>query len=279
DFNADKRVGAFVQDIMDMSLKTDKARDILDFAAKRYIERNGIRDDKGRLSAIIIQARMSSSRFPGKVMSLLGGMPLVEYVYRRCNTCGADNVVVATSEDISDDAVYDHCRANRIPVFRGSLDNVLERYIRAAGSVNAEYIVRVCADTPFVDTALVNTLLKTLIAEKLDYASLERSTCASGFYSEALTAEALKKAAGKTKEKEDLEHVTKYITSHPQEFSVKFINAGLNPEFVHEIRLTIDHPGDLKRANAIVGELADPLAFTSKEVLEAVRNKMIGLMA
>ncbi|MDD5072701.1 MAG: NTP transferase domain-containing protein [Candidatus Omnitrophica bacterium] len=279
DFNADKRLGRFIQDVMEMSLKTGNSREILDFAAKRYIDKNGIGDDKGRSSAIIIQARMSSSRFPGKVMSLLGGVPLVEYVYRRCKTCAVDNVLVATSEDTSDDTVYDHCRSGKIPVFRGSLDNVLERYIRAAGSVNAGYVVRVCADTPFVDTALVNTLLKALIAEKLDYASLERSTCASGFYSEAVTAEALEKAAMRTREKEDLEHVTKYITSHPQEFSAKFIDAGLNPEFLHGIRLTIDQPGDLKRANAIVSELVDPLAFTSKEVLETVRNKTIGLMA
>lgn len=227
-------------------------------------------------SAVIIQARMSSERLPGKSMSLLGGIPLVEHVYKRCRGCLADMVIVATSNDPSDDMIHDHCVSRKIPVFRGSLDNVLERYIMAADSVLATHIVRVCADTPFVDTALIDKILKVLITENLDYVSLARPTCASCFYSEAMTLNALKRVAELADNKDDLEHVTKYITAHPDKFLTRFIDAGLNPAFMRDVRLTVDHPGDLEAANAIVGDLGDPIIFTSKEVMDVIANRMIG---
>lgn len=204
---------------------------------------------------------------------------MVEYIYRRCSACAVGNVIVATSEDTSDDAAYDHCRANKIPVFRGSMDNVLERYISAAGSVNVAYIIRVCADTPFVDIALAETFLKTLIEERLDYVSVDRKKCASAFYSEAFRSDALKRSAAATKDKEDLEHVTKYMISHPGEFAIRLIDVALNPEFMHGVKLTVDYPGDLERVNAVLRELDDPVRFTSKEILDIVKQKLPGRVA
>ncbi|UCC95884.1 MAG: hypothetical protein JSW40_03825 [Candidatus Omnitrophota bacterium] len=222
---------------------------------------------------IVIQARMSSSRFPGKMMTKLSGMPLVEYVYRRCERSSLGRVVVATSDDISDDALYDYCKNNDIFVMRGSLHNVLERYIQVADSLNAEYIVRVCADTPLVDISLMRVLLKVLIEEKLDFASLDGQTCASGFLSEVIATQTLKKVVGLTHVAEDLEHVTRFIIKNEKSFSVKRIKADLNPEFIRDIRLTIDYPEDIKKVSAIIDALSDKFLFTSEEVLEVVRRK------
>lgn len=221
--------------------------------------------------AIIIQARMSSRRFPGKMMSRVSGLPLVHYLYKRCAGSSVKKIMVATSEDRSDDVLYDYCVKNNIPVVRGSLDNVLERYIKASDLAGAHYIARVCGDTPFFDLSLLELALETLIDEGLDYVSLDRLTCAAGFYSEALTVAALKKAAMMTDDKESLEHVTKYIIDNKDRFRTKFLNADLNPEFVKGLRLTVDYPEDIVSSGNILRNLKDGLSFTSAEVLEAAR--------
>jgi len=82
---------------------------------------------------------MSSDRFPGKMLEELGGVPLVEYVYRRCGTSNAADVIVATSADPSDDRLYSYCADRGIGIMRGSLDNVLARYIEAAEGAGARF--------------------------------------------------------------------------------------------------------------------------------------------
>ncbi|MDD2673100.1 MAG: NTP transferase domain-containing protein [Candidatus Omnitrophica bacterium] len=223
--------------------------------------------------AIIIQARMSSRRFPKKTISRLAGMPLIEYIYRRCKSSSIGNILVATSHDKSDNELYVYCRDNNIPVMRGSLDNVLERYVLAADSIGADYIARVCGDTPLVDISLMESMLNALIEDKLDYISPDRETCASGFYSEAVALRALKKAAKSTNVKEDLEHVTRFIIENKDEFLTRFIDAELNPESARQTRLTVDFPEDLPMVSSIIGELQDKFAFTSRDVLNILRNR------
>jgi len=230
-------------------------------------------NQKENNSAVIIQARMSSIRFPGKMMSHISGMPLVEYAYKRCRKSSVKNILIATSEDKSDDVLYDHCKKNNIRIIRGSLDNVLQRYIQAAEFVGTEYIIRVSGDTPFVDVSLIDMLVKLLVDEKLEYVSLNRPSCASGFYSEAVTLQALKRVAGLTQDKEDLQHVTKFIIDSRDKFLTRFLDVDLNPAFVKKVRLTVDYPEDIQRANTIVNQLTNGFSFTSKEILNIVGEK------
>ena len=223
--------------------------------------------------AVIIQARMSSDRFPGKMMSKIAGTPLIEYVYKRCLESSTDKVLIATSNHKSDDVLYDYCIKKGMPVMRGSLDDVLERYIRAAESVGVDYIARICGDTPFVDISLVDEMLKTLIDKKIDYVTINRQTCESGFLSEAVTLKALKKADTLTSTVEDREHVTKFILNGNTIFSTQFLDVELNSSTNKKKRLTIDYPEDIQRANSIIDELNDKVAFTSREILEIVNNK------
>lgn len=216
---------------------------------------------------------MSSARFPGKMLSLISGFPLIEYIYRRCRLSAMNNIIMATSDDASDDVLYSFCIKRNIPVMRAELHNVLRRYIRAAELMHAQYTIRVCGDTPFVDISLVDILLKTLINEKRDYVSFNTNTCAAGFYSEAVTLEALKKTEASTTAKENLEHVTKFIIEHPELFSTKFIDTDLNPDFVKATRLTIDYPEDIQTANILLEDLTDKFSFSSRDILEAVRRK------
>lgn len=220
---------------------------------------------------IIIQARMSSDRFPGKMLAQLSGGPLIKYVYGRCRRSKAKKVLVATSDDGSDDILYEYCRKNKIPAVRGALNNVIDRYVRAAESENVEYICRVCGDTPFVDTALIDLLFDTLIGKKLDYAAPDRQACAPGFYSETFTLKALKKVLGMTRSPEDLEHVTKYILDNSGRFAMELIDAGLNPEFAKKVRFTIDYPEDIKTGNEIAAKLSGDYSFSSGDILKIVK--------
>lgn len=221
---------------------------------------------------VIIQARMSSERFPGKMLALISGRPLIEYVYGRCKQSKAEKVLVATSSDSSDDVLYEYCKKNNIPAMRGDLDNVVKRYDQAAGSHGLKYICRVCGDTPFVDTSLIDSLFGILAGKKLDYAAPDRQTCASGFYSETFTASALKKVLKTTKSSEDLEHVTKYMLDNKDKFAVELVNAELNPEFMSKVRFTVDYPEDIKVANEIASRLPDDYSFGSSDILKIVKS-------
>lgn len=221
---------------------------------------------------IIIQARMSSSRFPGKMLASIAEKPLVEYVYRRCRSSKIKNLILATSDASSDDPIYEYCTGHNIPIVRGDLNNVLTRYIKAAESQGVEYICRVCGDTPFVDTSLMELSLKELISQRLDYVAPDRNTCASGFYVETVTLAALKKIAAMTKDDRDLEHVTKYILDNRGDFSIKLVDANLNPDILKDTRFTIDYPEDMILGNRIAARLADDYSFTSQDVIEIIKS-------
>ena len=231
--------------------------------------------DPSNSAAIILQARMDSKRFHGKMMCNLAGIPLIEYVYRRCRLSSIKRVLIATSYESSDNILYNYCKENNITIVRGNLNNVLERYIRTAEMIGALYIVRVCGDTPFVDISLMEELLNLLINEKLDYVSLNRQTCAFGFYSEAVSLSAIKKAYTSTKNSDDLEHVTKFILDNKERFLTKFIDMDLNPDFIKNVRLTIDFPEDIQVANYIIDELLNKYSFTSYDILNTVKRKVL----
>lgn len=220
---------------------------------------------------IIIQARLSSQRFPGKMLRQLGGTPLAEFVYERCRLAGLATVAIATSDRASDDALASHCRSRGIPVIRGPLDDVLGRYIDAAHRLKLSRVVRVCGDTPLVDIARLKTIAQTLSDTGFDYVSFDRSRCLSAFYSEAVTVETLQRARSETEDPACLEHVTKHLLDHPERFSVKLLDPGLLPEHARDVRLTVDFPEDLARVESIVARLPDPLRFSSEDVLSLLR--------
>lgn len=225
------------------------------------------------IKTIIVQARMSSSRFPRKMLELLSGMPLIQFVCKRLSRISQTGFLVAMSDERSDDDLALFCQESGFPVFRGSLDDVLNRCIQAAKSKKASYIVRVCGDTPLIDVSLLDTILKLLIKENLDYVAPDRATCASGFYSEAVTLSALERVALGSVDKNDREHVTRFIVNNPSSFKVKFVSTTLFPEFIRDEHLTIDHPKDLTRVNEIVHSLPNPLEFSSADIL-AVLHKL-----
>ena len=121
---------------------------------------------------VIIQARMSSSRLPGKVLLPVGGKPMILYQLERVNRCTkADHITVATSSNPEDDVIESVVKANGFSVFRGSLDDVLERFYRCSIFEKADTVVRLTGDCPLIDPALVDELIDEFYRGEWDYLS------------------------------------------------------------------------------------------------------------
>ena len=216
---------------------------------------------------ILIQARLSSSRFPGKMLKNLGEIPLVHYVFNRCKVSSrADLVAVITSTENSDDPLYEYCRNYDIPVFRGDLENVLNRYIQAANHFEVDLICRVCGDSPFVDIVYIDKILQGMVVDKREYMSVMGSF--NGFISEAVSLKTLLNVQKLTNSYSDLEHVTKYIRKNINMFNHKILDMQLMPEKLHNITLTIDYEKDLELANLIIKNGLKGFNFTSQEVIK-----------
>lgn len=231
---------------------------------------------------LIIQARTSSSRFPRKMFAEIGGMPLFEFVYRRCLLAETIDpprrVVLATSDDPSDDKLAMSAIKKGFEVFRGSLNDVLNRFIACAEKYKADEIIRLCGDSPLVDVDLMNRLCKIRRAENLDYAAPRNGTFIPAFDSEVITLEALKKVDKNTKKAEDHEHVTLFIRKNPESFNCCFFDAGLMRSGLEKIHLTVDYEKDLELNNMIFKKLPEKykkdLNFTSKMILDILENSM-----
>ena len=153
----------------------------------------------------IIQARMGSSRLPGKTLKLLAGKPSLWHVVKRCNASKlADLVVVATTKDKSDNQIEKFCKKYKIPCHRGSVDNVLERYYGAAKRYRLSIIARVTADCPLIDPITIDRVFKAHKTPKCDYVSNVvpgTRTFPRGLDIEVFSFSALKKAHDEAKEK------------------------------------------------------------------------------
>lgn len=205
----------------------------------------------------IVQARMGSTRLPGKVMKPIAGKPLLWHVVHRLKRCRTlDAIAIATSTNPRDDAIESFGREEGIEVVRGPEDNVLERFALAAEKTDAGIIVRVSSDTPFLDAEFVDHLVTALIAQDGDYVQVEAGTpCAHDgvdpFSRRALN-KLMQEAAGDPVARE---HVSGYFKLHPD--FVRIVHADPDPRLAHEpARLTVDTPDDLAFIEALHERLA-----------------------
>ena len=120
----------------------------------------------------IIQARMGSTRLPGKVLRDIGGASMLARVVSRARQSKLlDEVLVATTTEPLDEPIVSACQKLGIPVFRGNQEDVLDRYYRAAGAYQAEAVVRITSDCPLIDPEIVDRIVGSFLAERPDYAS------------------------------------------------------------------------------------------------------------
>ena len=230
----------------------------------------------GRTVAII-QARMGSTRLPGKVLRTLGNRSVLAHVIGRVRACALiDATVVATTTSRTDDPVAAEAGAHGAAVFRGSEEDVLSRYLDAANEADATNIVRITSDCPLVDSEILCRMVALFIEKsdastKLDYLSnsLGRTTFPRGLDVEVFSREALSRANALAKDAWDREHVTPYIYSHPEQFRLEGFQQDVDQS---KYRLTLDTEEDWALLAAIYETLGTGgKAFSTREVIDFLR--------
>jgi spore coat polysaccharide biosynthesis protein SpsF len=222
----------------------------------------------------ILQARMTSSRLPGKVMAPVLGEPMIgRQAERLRRSKRIDALVVATSTDPSDDPLAAYCESIGLSVFRGPLDDVLERYRAAlAPHPEATAVVRLTADCPLTDPDLIDQVIDHHHAVGADYTSntLGTRTYPHGLDAEVIKPDALVDAAERAMDPYEREHVTPYIYRRPEAYKLAGVQ---RHDSWAELRWTVDLPEDLAFVREVYAKLYpfDP-AFTSEAIAALAVN-------
>jgi spore coat polysaccharide biosynthesis protein SpsF len=197
----------------------------------------------------IIQARMGSTRLPGKVMVDLGGRPLLDRVVARARASArVDDVVIATSDLPADDAIASHAQTIGAGVFRGSAHDVLDRYRGAAAAARASVVVRLTADCPLLDPDVIDAVVAALDGGT-DYASNTHvRSFPRGLDVEALHADTLTRVARVATSAAAREHVTAFVMERPDLFVTRQV---VSEQDDSDLRVTVDTPADLAVVRAI----------------------------
>lgn len=218
----------------------------------------------------VVQARMGSSRLPGKVLAPLGGRPMLRFMLDRLAPLDLAHLVVATSTHARDDAVAREAASAGVAVVRGSEHDVLDRMRSALDAHPADTVVRLTGDCPLVDPALVSAAIALHCETGADYTSnvLPR-TFPKGLDVEVMSAGALLEAALEATDPPEREHVTPFLYRHPERFRLANLWC---PEDLGEERWTVDTPEDLEFVRDVVDQIgADRLAW--QDILDRIGRR------
>lgn len=216
----------------------------------------------------IIQARMGSARLPGKTLAPIVGKPLLVHVIERAKASPElTDLVVATTVQPEDLAIAEVAAGLGVSVYRGSAEDVLDRFHEAARQSRADVVVRLTADDPFKDPEVISLVVRALMNDHtLDYVSNTLDpTFPEGLDVEALTTDALEQAQRHARLPSEREHVTPFIWQHPERFRVA--NIRHDPDLSH-LRWTIDYEEDLDFAREVYARLYRGNVFVMRDVLQ-----------
>ena len=220
----------------------------------------------------IVQARMGSSRLPGKSLAEIEGKPMLWHVVERVRRARRiDRVVVATSTQPADNAIAEMCRAHNIVCYRGSENDVLDRYYHAARAEKAARVVRITADCPLIDPDALDRVVDRFARGDLDYASNAMvRTYPDGLDTEVFSFAALERAWHEASKASEREHVTPYLRSE------KFRTANVVSDSLYpcqHYRWTVDEAEDLEFVRGVYKALREKPEFGMKDVVELLRDK------
>jgi spore coat polysaccharide biosynthesis protein SpsF len=219
----------------------------------------------------VVQARMGSTRLPGKVMKPLRGCPVLEHVVRRVSQAKRiDGVVVATTLLPEDHRVEELAGALGADVVRGSVDDVLSRYCLAARASAADHVVRITADCPCSDPAVIDRVVAEHLSSGADYTSnVHPRSFPHGLDLEAVRVEALETAAREARTSAEREHVMPFIWSRPDRFRLHNV-AARREEREPGLRITLDTADDYVMLQALFDLLGN--GFSAADVVAAARR-------
>lgn len=214
----------------------------------------------------IVQARMGSERLPHKVLKPIIGKPMILHVLDRLSKCKTiDSIILATSIDVANDPLVECVKEAGYKVFRGSEENVLQRFVDVTQQFGGDTIVRVTGDCPLIDPTIVDRVIDRFENETIDYLRLDvPQTFIRGFDVEVFSYEALLKTHKQAHEQKYLEHVTYYIYTHQDDFRVD-VEQG-DTFYNKNYRLCVDNKNDLELVVKIFEHFNDPFVSAKKVV-------------
>lgn len=211
----------------------------------------------------IIQARMGSERLPGKVMREINGKPMISYTLNSLKKSKyIDDIVLATSTLEINDTLAEYAESNNFNVFRGSEDNVLERFKLASDKYSGDIIIRVTGDCPLINPVILDNVVTKFLMYDYDYVRLDiPNTFQRGFDVEVFSKKALDKVYDLVCSEDNInkkeyepfrEHVTFYIYNHREEFKVGFVEGEGEYYENKDINLSVDTQEDFDRVRKII---------------------------
>ncbi|MBI5223485.1 aminotransferase class III-fold pyridoxal phosphate-dependent enzyme [Candidatus Micrarchaeota archaeon] len=227
---------------------------------------------------VILQARMSSTRLPGKTLSHILGKPMLWHVIQRLKKSKkANKLVVATTINRTDDPIEQLCKTENIVCFRGSENDVLDRYVQAIRTFGGDVVVRVTADCPLLDADVMDLVIDDFLKGGADFVSnIFPPTYPDGLDVEVCSRSTLEKAHKEAKLSSEREHVMPYIWKNKDIFTQRNVT---NPDGdFSKMRWTVDTPEDLEFVRAVyesLGSKGQTHDFTTKDILEIIRDSDI----
>ena len=224
----------------------------------------------------IVEARMASSRLPGKMLMVIDGKPSLQILTERLQRVpGLSGITVATTENASDDPLEDLCNKLKIGCFRGSVEDVLQRVLGAARTSGADVIVEITGDCTFLDPDIVEESIDAYKKNDVDFVAncVERPHYPAGMDARIFATELLAEADKLTDNLDDREHVSLYFWEHPERYKLLFVKPP--PEYAHpEIFIALDEQEDLDMMRRIYEILypQNPL-FSLKDILALLKDK------
>jgi len=219
----------------------------------------------------IIQSRMSSSRLPGKALVEIASRPMLWHVVRRVqqNSKLIDQVIVATTDSVSDDSIAEFCNQEGIVYFRGSQHDVLDRYYQTANWAKAKVVVRITGDCPLIDATVVDQVIQCFLNSDVDYVSnVDPPTYPDGLDTEVFSCRALERAWNEARLPSEREHVTPYMRNQPKLFSKKNV---VYKEDLSYLRWTVDEQKDLEFMRVLYSSLKTT-AYSMVDILNHLKN-------
>ncbi len=211
----------------------------------------------------IIQARIGSTRLPGKVLMEIGSKPLLEIIVNRLiEIKELDEIIVATSDTKQDNQIEDFCKERSITCFRGSEENVLKRFKGVSDKYNLDTIVRVTGDNPLTSPEFLRKLLYEHHEQKSDYTYPKNVPTGTGV--EIVEKQVIDKIYKKAVSEPAYEHVTYYVRKYPNEFEINFVDFNLD----ENIRLTVDTKEDLEFIKRLYENMGGIEKLSVKKVLK-----------
>jgi len=220
----------------------------------------------------ILQARVSSTRLPGKVLKPILGMPMIfRQIERLKHAKKIDKLIVATSVDPSDDKLATACHHFGVACYRGNLNDVLDRFYGAAQQDKPEHIVRLTGDCPLADPEIVDKVIKHHLQGKYDYTSNTiEPTYPDGLDAEIMTYSCLQQMWNQAKKQSEREHVTLFVYNNKELFNIGSVRQTID---LSHLRWTVDEPEDFMLVEKIYQDLYNKnTLFLTNEILEYSKN-------